>query len=319
MTLVQNKVSDHLVKTYNQSVPSGLHQGLGKLGHQGILGRQNLQYFETEHDEAQKSLWCYMRPPGLPIVTQGLLNELAGIQDQVKGAFGAASSEGKPPLSFFVFASRAPGVFNLGGDLRTFVECVKAGNRQAIHHYARSCIDIVHQNTTAFGLPIVTVALVQGDALGGGFETAMSFDVLVAERSAKFCLPEILFNLFPGMGAYSFLSRRLDAARAERLINSGSMMTAEALHEMGIVDVLAEDGQGHSAVQRYIAKESARLNARLAIHKTRRRINPITYEELRDVVDVWTDAVFNLSDVNLRMMERLASAQAKRLSLAVSV
>jgi DSF synthase len=56
-------------------------------------------------------------------------------------------------------------------------------------------------------LPILTVGLVQGAALGGGFEALLSFDYVVAERDATFGLPEILFGLFPGMGAHSLLSR----------------------------------------------------------------------------------------------------------------
>ena len=62
----------------------------------------------------------------------------------------------------------------------------------------------------------MTVALIQGDAIGGGFEAMLTNDVVIAERTAKFGLPEILFNLFPGMGAHSFLKRprrRPDGAR----------------------------------------------------------------------------------------------------------
>ena len=225
----------------------------------------------------------------------------------------------QPPFSYYVFASRVPGVFNLGGDLATFADCVRSGNKALVHHYAQACIEIVYHNVHALHLPIVTIALVQGDALGGGFEKAMSFDVLVAEKSAKFGLPEILFNLFPGMGAYSLLSRKLDAVRAERLITSGELYTAETLFEMGIVDVLAEDGQGDFAVAEYIRKESTRHSARLAINQTRRRVNPLTMSELSDVADIWTEAVFRLSDVNLRKMERLAKAQARRMARADAV
>ena len=58
-------------------------------------------------------------------------------------------------------------------------------------------------------LPILTVALIQGDAVGGGFEAMLTDDIVIAEQGAKFGLPEILFNLFPGMGGYSFLRRKV--------------------------------------------------------------------------------------------------------------
>ena len=63
-------------------------------------------------------------------------------------------------------------------------------------------------------------------------------------------LPEILFNLFPGMGAYSLLARRIGLRAAEELILSGKVLPAAKLHEMGIVDVLAKDGEGEAAVTR---------------------------------------------------------------------
>lgn len=318
MTVMHNTTSNEIVKSYNQSgasALSGVHDTNGRLL---TTTTQYHNHFETRLDPSLGAFWCNVSPTQKPIVTQGLLKELTFIQRQLQVEFAEASQSAPQPFLYYVFASRVPGVFNLGGDLATFAECVRSGNKALVHHYAHACIDIVYENAHALHLPIVTIALVQGDALGGGFEKAMSFDVLVAERSAKFGLPEILFNLFPGMGAYSLLARKLDAVRAERLITSGELYTAEALYEMGIVDILAEDGQGEFAVAEYIRKETARHSARLAINQTRRRVNPLTLSELRDVANIWTEAVFRLSDVNLRMMDRLAKMQAKRMARAVT-
>ncbi|MDQ2734402.1 MAG: crotonase/enoyl-CoA hydratase family protein [Pseudomonadota bacterium] len=270
-----------------------------------------------ERDTA--TYWCYMRPQGKPIVTNGLLRDLRVMQDSLSDLFENAKEAGERPFSYFVFASRAPGVYSLGGDLDYFARCMRTGDRESIHHYARTCVEVVHQNVNAFNLPVITMALVQGDALGGGFETALSFDLIVAERSAKMGLPEILFNLFPGMGAYSFLSRRLDALRAQKMILSGRIYSAEELHDMGLVDVLAEDGQGEAAVCDYVKRMSGKHNAQYALYQARRRVNPVTWEELRDVVDIWVDAVFQLSESDLKKMARLTAAQDRRLSRAASV
>ena len=107
--------------------------------------------------------------------------------------------------------------------------------------YAKLCIDNIYPRTQAFFTPTLTkITLVQGDALGGGFECALASDVIVAEESAQMGLPEILFNLFPGMGAYSLLSRKLDPVRAERMILSGRLYSAAELHDIGLVDIVDE-------------------------------------------------------------------------------
>jgi DSF synthase len=215
--------------------------------------------------------------------------------------------------------SAVPGIYNLGGDLGLFAQKIRARDRAAMQHYAHRAVEAVYRNTVAFEAPVVTIALVQGDALGGGFECALSLNLIVAERSAKLGLPEILFNLFPGMGAYSFLSRRIGATAAEKMITSGRIYTAEELYEMGVVDVLAEDGRGEQAVRDYIERNGRKHNAHHALYRTRQRVNPITLEELRDVVDIWVDAALNLTEADLRKMDRLTAAQDRRLSQAAGL
>lgn len=173
------------------------------------------------------------------------------------------------------------------------------------HRYAHSCVEVSYANSTGYGHGIITIGLAQRDAMGGGWECLMSCDKLVAERRAKSALPEVLFNLFPGMGAHAYLTRRIGAARAEEIIMSGKVYTAEELHAMGLVDVLAEDGDGERTVQEYIQRN----NAHSAMFKARRRVSPVTLEELRNVTDIWVDAALCLTEQDLRRMTHLAAAQ----------
>jgi DSF synthase len=124
-------------------------------------------------------------------------------------------------------------------------------------------------------------------------------------------LPEILFNLFPGMGAYSLLARKLDPARAERMILSGRMYSAEELYEMGVVDVLAENDQGEEAVYAYMKKYNRAHIGYEAVHKVRRTYHPISYDELMRIVTIWVDAALQLGERDLRVMERIARTQEK--------
>ncbi|MCK8784074.1 crotonase/enoyl-CoA hydratase family protein [Roseomonas sp. NAR14] len=263
-------------------------------------------------DATSGIFWCHMKPAGRPSFTPELLHEISDMQLWIEQMFQARSHERKLPFQYFVMGSRLPGIFNLGGDLGLFAERIRQGDRATMREYGHVAVEAIYRNHVAFRSPVVTMALVQGDALGGGFECALSLDLIVAERSAKLGLPEILFNLFPGMGAYSFLSRRLDAQRAEKMITSGKIYTAAELHEMGVVDVLAEDGEGELAIEEYVEKNRRKHNAHQAVLQARRRVNPVTLDELRDVVDIWVEAALRLEEPDLRKMVRLTQAQDRR-------
>jgi len=267
---------------------------------------------DVEIDPEARTYWCTMLPQGRGSFSPQMLQDMRGVQRSIKRMFTERAHEAQRPFDYFVVNSRVPGTFNLGGDLELFADKIRAGDREALRDYAYTCIKVVHTSHISFDVPVVNLALVQGDALGGGFECALSMDMIVAERSAKLGLPEIMFNLFPGMGAYSFLSRRLDAARAEKMILSGRIYSAEELHEMGIVDILADDGQGEEAVREYIDRHAYRHNAYRAVFQARKRVNPVTFDELRDITDIWVEAAMGLSESDLRRMARLTAAQDRR-------
>ncbi|MBW8270846.1 crotonase/enoyl-CoA hydratase family protein [Caldovatus aquaticus] len=265
---------------------------------------------DTEH----RCFWAWQRPTGRPSYTMALMQDISAMQFAIQRLFAERAAGGEKPFDWFVMGSRVPGIFNLGGDLGLFGELIRKGDLESLRHYGHVAVEAIHRNHTAFDVPVITLALVQGDALGGGFECALSYDLIVAEKSAKLGLPEILFNMFPGMGAVSFLSRRLDRVRAEKLITSGKIYTAEELHEMGVVDVLAEDGMGEATVEEFIERNARKHNALYHMQKARRRANPITLEELRDVVDLWAEAAVNLTEPDLRKMARLTAAQDRRIA-----
>ena len=276
------------------------------------IAAQRLSEFDLQYDADQKILWCYFDFTGRPSFTSTVLEEAQRIQRLVRTLGEEAPEEG--PIRYLVLGSRAPTVWNLGGDLELFAELIRRGDRTALSRYAQACCEVGYTNATFYGLPIITIALVQGEALGGGFEAALSSNVIVAERSARFGLPEILFNLFPGMGAYTFLSRRLSPGLAERMILSGEIYTAERLYELGVVDVLAADGEGAEAVYAYTGRHGRRHHAHTALRQARWVTNPVSLEELLRIADLWVDAALKLSEADLRKMTRLAAAQDRRRS-----
>lgn len=231
-------------------------------------------------------------------------------QLQTKRAVHAAVAANQPiPVKYAVGASSVPGFFNLGGDLGLFVQLIRERNKGKLLEYATACVDVGYATAVNFESPLTTIALVQGNALGGGFESALSASVIVAEKGVQMGFPEVLFNLFPGMGAYSFLSRRVSPAVAERMILSGNLYSAEELYELGVVTVLAEKGQGHQALREYIQQAEKRTHAQELIRSVRTKLNRVPYEELLEITRLWVDCALRLSERELKTMERLVRAQ----------
>ena len=267
----------------------------------------SLAELDVFYDAPAAALWTFMRPSGRPSFTPTMLSDFVRWQDLIGNHFGA----GKAPLKYLILGSRAPGVFCFGGDLELFASLIRAGDRAALAAYGHRCVEILHRNMAALDLPMLTVGLVQGQALGGGFEALLSFDVIIAERGSTFGLPETMFGLFPGMGAHAILSRKLGTAVADRLIVSNQTFTAAEMHEMGLVHVVAPNGQGVAAAQDFIRKSERRhpglVNARKAMKVT----HPIRLEELKRIVDLWADTALQLSDSDLKVMNRLVRAQQR--------
>jgi DSF synthase len=272
------------------------------------------EQLETRFDPELEIAWTYMNPSGTPCFNRGLLNDLRCHDHALEMSGGYVPFDGAMcRASYHVLASRTRGIYNLGGDLASFAQFILAHDRGGLLDYATLCIDDIFARICNYNSPLTTISLVQGDALGGGFETALSSNVVIAERSAKMGLPEILFNLFPGMGAYSLLGRRVGAKRAEEMILSGRIYSASELHALGVVDVVAEDGAGEAAVYEYVRGNERRHNGTQAVFRCRQYFQPITYDELMNITKVWVDAALRLDERDLKLMNRLVRAQHKRV------
>lgn len=266
-----------------------------------------LSELDCLYESVSQTLWTFMRPRGRPSFTPPMLGDFENWQALIKHGFG----EEKVPLRFLVLGSRAPGVFCFGGDLELFQRLIRNRDRDGLVRYGHRCCDILHRNLYALDLPMLTIGLVEGAALGGGFEALLSFDYIVAERGATFGLPEIMFGLFPGMGAHALLTRKLGTAMAERLIRSNETYTAEQMHELGIVHHLAENGEGLE-VCRELIKKSTRRHAGLVNERRAMRVAaPLAIEELKRITELWADAALQLREQDLKVMSRLAAAQTR--------
>jgi len=267
----------------------------------------DLGQIDVQWDAELSTLWAFITPIDRPNYNLGLLRDTMTWQMEAKKLFGQQGNG----LKYMVLGSRFPGVFNLGGDLEMFARCIERQDRETLREYSHLCVDIVDRVWHCNDMQIVNIGLAQGDALGGGFEALMCFDVIIAERQARFGLPEVLFGLFPGMGAYSILARKLGHSVAERMILSGKVYTAEEMHELGIVNILADPGCGEEVARDYIKSNMARHAGHVGVYQAGRRVKPLDLAELRDIVDGWVDTAMKLTEKDIRMMRRLAAAQTR--------
>ena len=273
-------------------------------------GAKPERFYDTVFDRTYGVFWSYLKPTSPARFTPALLSALRQSQLDLEARVRQELAvKQKNRVRYQVFASRVPGVFSLGGDLEFFREAITALDHEALSAYARDCIDLVYTYAVNYKLPVTTISLVQGTALGGGFEAALAANVVVAERQCEMGFPETMFNMFPGMGAYQLLTRRLIPVEAERFILSGRVYRAEELYEMNLIDVLADEGRGEEAVSNYIRRHQKRAHGSQGLRRAIQATSPICYEDLCETVDIWVDTALSLDSLDLKHLDYLIRAQ----------
>ncbi|MCH9764425.1 MAG: enoyl-CoA hydratase/isomerase family protein [Alphaproteobacteria bacterium] len=263
-------------------------------------------------ESEQRTFWCWFKPRGRACFSLPLLKELRIMQGFIKGS-RIDKHASDPGFDYMVVGSQSPGVYNLGGDLMLFNRLVRGKDRASLRRYAELCVDVVRDNATSYGRPIVTIAAVEGSCLGGGFEAALSCDVIIAEQHVKFGFPEILFGLFPGMGAVNFLSRRLSKSEIDELLLSGRTYTAQAMHAMGLVDEVVATGEAQTAARRYIQGHQKRVQPQAAVCEALRCATRFEDREFDRIIDLWVDTALGLSERDLNKMLKLVEAQVRKV------
>lgn len=275
---------------------------------------QAFNQIQVQIDPDYGILRVFQKPSPRPCFNPALIAEVRSVQLLLESYDGHIPYRGRlVPIHYHVLDSLSPGIFSLGGDLNLFRDHVLRKDKEGLLRYAKACIDTIHAFVVGFRLPITTISLVRGDALGGGFEVAMANQVVIAERQVEMGFPEILFNIFPGMGGYHLLCQRLPPVQVERMMLSGRKYAVPELGAMGVVDAIAEPGEGSRALYGFIQENQRHRNGYLALQHIKRKVNAVTYEELMEVCSYWVETTMHISERDLRLMERLVRAQDRRM------
>lgn len=274
-----------------------INQATCKLFTDPVRFTQLASYYEEE----RRTVWMMLRAQPRPCFNHALIEEIMNLSWLVR--------QSGFDVDFWVTGSLVPDIYNTGGDLRFFVDCIENGRREALRAYARACVDCVHAASRGFDTGAITLSMVEGSALGGGFEAALAHHFLLAQRDARLGFPEIAFNLFPGMGGYSLVARRSGMKLAEELIYKGESHTAEWHQQHGLVDVLFEPGQGYVATRTFIDTLQPKINGVRAMLRARQRVLQLPRSELMDITEDWVDAAFCLQPKDVAYMQRLVLLQ----------
>lgn len=261
----------------------------------------NLSQLSAYYEEDRHIMWMLLRAEPRPCFNQALIEDIMTLAQ--------AAKESTLPFDFWVTGSLVPNMFNVGGDLSFFAEAIKNRRREAMMAYARACIDCVHAAARGFDTGAISIAMVEGSALGGGFEAALAHHFVLAQNNARMGFPEIAFNLFPGMGGYSLVTRRAGMHLAEELIWSGESHTAEWFEHRGLVDQLFQPGDAYIATRTFIDTIRPKLNGMRAMLRARQRVLQLTRSELMDITEDWVHSAFTIEEKDRLYIERLVMLQ----------
>ncbi|RQS31008.1 enoyl-CoA hydratase [Burkholderia sp. Bp8992] len=258
------------------------------------------------YEEGRNVMWMMLRSEPRPCFNQQLVTDIIHL--------ARVARDSGLTFDFWVTGSLVPELFNVGGDLSFFVDAIRSGRRDQLMAYARSCIDGVYEIYTGFGTGAISIAMVEGSALGGGFEAALAHHYVLAQKGVKLGFPEIAFNLFPGMGGYSLVARKTNRGLAESLIATGEAHAAEWYEDQGLIDETFDAGDAYLATRTFIDVAKPKLNGIRAMLRARERVFQLSRSELMDITEAWVHAAFTIEPKDLAYMERLVMLQNRRVS-----
>ena len=266
----------------------------------------------VRYDVESASVWCYFNPKIRPCYSYTMLQEIHTLQLEIIDYFHYYDMHPPIPIRFFVLASQTRGIYNYGGDLNLFERLIREKDRETLFKYGQLGTEIIYLNSVDFHLPLTTVAVVEGTALGGGFEAVLSCSVSIVEEQCKMGLPEIRFNLFPGMGAYSLLARLVGVKKAEEIMTSGKVYQSRELCELGLLTQLTKEGKARERAVYFMKKYNRLQNGMQAVASARHRYLQLKREEFMDINRIWVETALKLTPKDLKVMHKLVEAQNQK-------
>jgi enoyl-CoA hydratase/carnithine racemase len=204
--------------------------------------------------------------------------------EQFAAALAARQSEAH---ALIISSARTEG-FCAGADLRELYRRTQGMDLDARLGGLHDFLERIHRVMNAIdAAPMTTIAAVNGLAFGGGFELALTCDLIVADKMARFCFPELRLGLIPGFGGIPRLKRDVGNAVVRDLLLTGRSINATKAQAVGLVSQVTSEGDA-LRIARATASQLRKFDRATAV-AAKRFIKPIPYDELRQEIEIFCE------------------------------
>ena len=236
-------------------------------------------------------------------------NELGSLALDELEKFAAALESIQREAHALIIYSELKCGFSAGADLRELYHRSQGMAKAEALRGVRDFLERIHQVLNAIdAAPLTTIAAVHGVVFGGGFELALACDLIIADKMARFCFPELRLGLIPGFGGIPRLKRDLGNGVVRDLLLTGRSFNATKALQIGLVSQMVGEGEALRAA-RATAAQLSKFDRETAI-AAKRFIKPIPHEELRQEIDIFCD-LFERPAVQAGLKKFVESTEAQ--------
>ena len=218
------------------------------------------------------------------------LNEISSLTLGELEKFVSALNSLSGEAHAVIIYSALPAGFCAGADLRELYQWIQQYGQAEVASHTREYLERIHAVMNALDAsPLTTIAAVHGVTFGGGFELALTCDLIIADKLARFCFPELRLGLIPGYGGIPRLKRDIGNAVMRDLLLTGRSFNATKAQQIGLVSQVVSEGEALQAA-RATAGQMAKFDRQTAA-VAKRFIKQIPHEELRREIDIFCDLI----------------------------
>ena len=237
-----------------------------------------------------------------------LSNELlVSLRDYIK--YNIATEENSV---FYFSGDLTKNVYSLGGDLNFFINTINEKKFNNLKDFMLTMVDLLDLGTTYTKKNSLSVTIVNGLCLSGGFTMALAFDVIVADEEAIFGFPTAKQGLFTGIGTFELLRRKIGEEKASEILLSGKTYTAKEMFDFGLIDLITPKETALKKIEKIIENNGLNNMIEQKI-KQNKLFQDITRKDFLNSVEICLDRMKLLTNKQLRVMKLMLIKQ-KRIS-----